>query len=78
MNIYAPSDLDSEKTAFFEQVGGAYGQNHTLCKPDYMAGDFNIVEPGSDPLLGLDDPHLVVHALWDLKLGFSLQDTFKT
>ncbi|KZV66448.1 DNase I-like protein, partial [Peniophora sp. CONT] len=77
LNIYAPAGDNNEKLEFFQNLNEAYAQDKTLKKPDYMVGDFNVVEKGEDRSSGGDDDPEVVDALWELKLRFGLQDAYR-
>ncbi|VDC01381.1 unnamed protein product [Peniophora sp. CBMAI 1063] len=55
-----------------------YDEDPDLPKPDYMAGDFNMVEDAFDRASGRSNSNAVVDALWDLNLRFGLQDAYRT
>ncbi|TFK51632.1 DNase I-like protein [Heliocybe sulcata] len=76
LNVYAPNDYH-QQTSFWETLE-EYWSDHALPKPDFMLGDFNLVEDPIDrspPRLDLSAPSV---ALQDLQLSLNLVDAWRT
>ncbi|TFK54348.1 hypothetical protein OE88DRAFT_1711212 [Heliocybe sulcata] len=65
LNVYAPNDYH-QQAAFWETLED-YWSTHTLPKPDFMMGDFNLVEDPIDHSPPRLDPQAPSAALRDLR-----------
>jgi exonuclease III len=75
MNIYAPLDIQKHED-FWTNVYDNYTQTN-VPRPDFMLGDFNIVEHALDRMPSRTDPTRATDALSSLKRNLALQDTWR-
>ncbi|KZT25978.1 DNase I-like protein, partial [Neolentinus lepideus HHB14362 ss-1] len=76
LNIYAPNDY-AQHSEFWHKIS-AYWTDNNLPKPDFMVGDFNIVEDPIDRSPPHSDPILATAALRDARISLSLIDAWRT
>ncbi|KLO08568.1 DNase I-like protein, partial [Schizopora paradoxa] len=80
LNIYAPNVTPSngeESKVFWETLLTHFQDHPNAPKPDFVLGDFNMVEDVIDRLPSRSDPEDSVNALDDLKLHLGIQDGWR-
>ncbi|VDC04551.1 unnamed protein product, partial [Peniophora sp. CBMAI 1063] len=77
LNVYAPATSDQERKDFFKDIAHFYDLHPGTRHPDFMGGDFNMVDEGLDKSGNDDSSASVVEALLALRTRFNLQDSFQ-
>ncbi len=80
LNVYAPNVTPSdasENKKFWEEIEAYYLRHPRAPKPDFMVGDFNMVEDAIDRLPTRPDLEEAVDALDDVKMLLGLQDGWR-
>ncbi|TFY78439.1 hypothetical protein EWM64_g5573 [Hericium alpestre] len=75
LNVYAPNEA-TRHAAFWRDLRIAWHHNH-LPRPDFMMGDFNLVEDGLDRAPAHPDVKSATNALMAFRTHFHLQDTWR-
>ncbi|KZT18157.1 DNase I-like protein, partial [Neolentinus lepideus HHB14362 ss-1] len=75
LNVYAPNEY-TQHPDFWAKIS-AYWETHALPKPDFMMGDFNIVEDPIDRSPPHADPAPATNALRDVRLALNVIDGWR-
>ncbi|KZT18630.1 DNase I-like protein, partial [Neolentinus lepideus HHB14362 ss-1] len=75
LNVYAPNDY-AQHPAFWQRISDFWIAHH-LPNPDFMVGDFNVVEDAIDRSPPHQDPIHATAALRDLRMSLSLVDAWR-
>ncbi|EPQ50506.1 DNase I-like protein, partial [Gloeophyllum trabeum ATCC 11539] len=76
LNVYAPNDY-TKHPEFWRELSSPWANNH-LPKPDFMLGDFNLVEDPIDRSPPHTDPIPATDALRDARLTLDVVDAWRT